>query len=107
MAQAITHVVRGEDPADNTPRQMLLQHALGVPTPRYLHTRWLRTSDGEKLSNNTARHRWSWTTHWPLWGQAVAVLRAAATGASPTTSPRPAQALRSGSRPGHLYNRAS
>jgi len=49
-AQGITHVVRGEDLADNTPRQILLQRALGLPTPRYLHTPLVRAADGEKLS---------------------------------------------------------
>ena len=49
-AQGITHVVRGEDLADNTPRQMLLQRALGLPTPHYLHTPLVRAADGEKLS---------------------------------------------------------
>ncbi len=49
-AQGITHVVRGEDLADNTPRQILLQHALGVATLRYLHTPLVRGADGEKLS---------------------------------------------------------
>lgn len=49
-AQGITHVVRGEDLADNTPRQILLQQALGLPTPRYLHTPLVRGADGEKLS---------------------------------------------------------
>lgn len=48
--QGITHVVRGEDLADNTPRQILLQHALGVATPCYLHTPLVRAADGEKLS---------------------------------------------------------
>ena len=48
--QGITHVVRGEDLADNTPRQILLQAALGLPTPRYLHTPLVRGADGEKLS---------------------------------------------------------
>jgi len=48
--QGITHIVRGEDLTDNTPRQMLLQSALGVPTPRYLHTPLVRGADGEKLS---------------------------------------------------------
>ena len=48
--QGITHVVRGEDLADNTPRQMLLQRALGLPTPHYLHTPLVRAADGEKLS---------------------------------------------------------
>ena len=48
--QGVTHVVRGEDLADNTPRQILLQSALGLPTPRYLHTPLVRAPDGEKLS---------------------------------------------------------
>lgn len=49
-AQGITDVVRGEDLADNTPRQIALQTALGLPTPRYLHTPLVRGADGEKLS---------------------------------------------------------
>jgi glutamyl-Q tRNA(Asp) synthetase len=49
-AQGITHVVRGEDLADNTPRQIHLQHVLGLPTPAYMHTPLVLASDGEKLS---------------------------------------------------------
>ena len=49
-AQGITHVVRGEDLADNTARQILLQRALGLPTPQYLHTPLVLAADGEKLS---------------------------------------------------------
>jgi glutamyl-Q tRNA(Asp) synthetase len=49
-AQGITHVVRGQDLADNTARQILLQHALGLPTPHYLHTPLVLGVDGEKLS---------------------------------------------------------
>ena len=49
-AQAITDVVRGEDLADNTERQMLLQRALGLPSPRYLHTPLVLAPDGHKLS---------------------------------------------------------
>jgi glutamyl-Q tRNA(Asp) synthetase len=49
-AQGITHVVRGEDLADNTPRQVVLQRALGVATPLYLHTPLVRAADGAKLS---------------------------------------------------------
>jgi glutamyl-Q tRNA(Asp) synthetase len=43
-AQGVTDVVRGEDLADNTPRQILLQHQLGLPTPL------VRGPDGDKLS---------------------------------------------------------
>ena len=49
-AQGITHVVRGADLADNTARQIALQTALGLPTPRYLHTPLVLGADGEKLS---------------------------------------------------------
>lgn len=49
-AQGVTHVVRGEDLSDNTPRQILLQQALGLPLPRYLHTPLVLAADGEKLS---------------------------------------------------------
>ena len=48
--QGITDIVRGEDLADNTPRQILLQRALGLPTPRYLHTPLVLGANGEKLS---------------------------------------------------------
>ncbi len=49
-AQGITHVVRGADLADNTARQILLQRALGLPTPHYLHTPLVMGANGEKLS---------------------------------------------------------
>ncbi|WP_372659134.1 tRNA glutamyl-Q(34) synthetase GluQRS [Hydrogenophaga sp.] len=49
-AQGITQVVRGLDLADNTPRQILLQQALGLPTPGYLHTPLVLGQNGEKLS---------------------------------------------------------
>jgi glutamyl-Q tRNA(Asp) synthetase len=48
--QGITDIVRGEDLADNTPRQFALQRALGLPTPRYLHTPLVLAADGHKLS---------------------------------------------------------
>ena len=48
--QGVTHVVRGADLADNTPRQILLQRALGLPTPSYLHTPLVLGADGHKLS---------------------------------------------------------
>jgi len=52
-AQGITHIVRGEDLADNTARQILLQRALGLPTPAYLHTPLVLDAQGEKLSKQT------------------------------------------------------
>jgi glutamyl-Q tRNA(Asp) synthetase len=50
--QGITDVVRGEDLADNTARQIHLQRLLGLPTPRYLHTPLVRDAHGEKLSKS-------------------------------------------------------
>ena len=49
-AQGITDVVRGQDLTDNTARQILLQRALLLPTPRYLHTPLVLGPNGEKLS---------------------------------------------------------
>jgi glutamyl-Q tRNA(Asp) synthetase len=51
--QGITHVVRGQDLADNTPRQRLLQIALGLPTVAYLHTPLVLSAQGDKLSKQT------------------------------------------------------
>jgi glutamyl-Q tRNA(Asp) synthetase len=48
--QCVSDVVRGEDLTDNTARQIALQQALGLPTPRYLHTPLVTAADGHKLS---------------------------------------------------------
>lgn len=50
IAQNITDVVRGEDIADNTSRQILLYHALRANIPRYLHVPLVTMPNGEKLS---------------------------------------------------------
>ncbi len=49
-AQDVTQVVRGCDLLDNTPRQILLQRALGVPTPAYAHLPLIVEPDGTKLA---------------------------------------------------------
>lgn len=49
-AQGVTDIVRGEDLADNTPRQILLRRHLGLPQPRHLHTPLVLAADGQKLS---------------------------------------------------------
>ncbi|QCB44989.1 tRNA glutamyl-Q(34) synthetase GluQRS [Hydrogenophaga sp. PAMC20947] len=48
--QGITHVVRGQDLLDNTPRQIVLQLLLEVPQPRYRHIPLVLGENGEKLS---------------------------------------------------------
>lgn len=50
--QGVTDVVRGEDLADNSARQIHLQRLLGLPTPRYLHLPLVRDARGSKLSKS-------------------------------------------------------
>jgi glutamyl-Q tRNA(Asp) synthetase len=69
--QGVTDVVRGEDLADNTARQIHLQRLLGLPTPRYLHTPLLYDARGEKLSKSNGAEALDVR-------QPVAVLQAAA-----------------------------
>ncbi|MDO8492919.1 MAG: glutamate--tRNA ligase [bacterium] len=46
----ITHVIRGEDGIYNTPRQILIQEAIGAPRPVYAHFPFILGKDKSKLS---------------------------------------------------------
>jgi glutamyl-tRNA synthetase len=46
----ITHVIRGDDHVNNTPRQINILNALGATLPQYGHLPMILGSDGEKLS---------------------------------------------------------
>jgi len=48
--QEVTSVVRGADLLASTPRQILLQRLLGLPTPSYLHLPLALAPNGQKLS---------------------------------------------------------
>ncbi|WP_242691110.1 tRNA glutamyl-Q(34) synthetase GluQRS [Lysobacter enzymogenes] len=54
--QGISDIVRGADLLDSTPRQILLQRALGLPTPAYAHLPLLLDAHGRKLSKSEAAH---------------------------------------------------
>ena len=46
----VTHVIRGDDHINNTPRQINLLKALKAPIPQYAHLSMILASDGQKLS---------------------------------------------------------
>lgn len=72
--QGVTHVVRGQDLADNTARQMVLQRALGLPTPQYLHTPLVLGADGDKLSKQNGAMALDLSDPWAALAQAAQVL---------------------------------
>lgn len=47
----ITHVIRGEDHISNTPKQIVIQELLGLPTPNYAHLPMILGPDRSKLSS--------------------------------------------------------
>ena len=78
--QGITQVVRGEDLADNTARQIRLQQALQLPTPGYLHTPLVLGPDGEKLSKRNGARPLDTSEPLAALNRAAAVLGLAAHG---------------------------
>jgi glutamyl-Q tRNA(Asp) synthetase len=73
-AQGITDIVRGQDLADNTPRQQWLQRCLGLPTPRYLHTPLVLGENGEKLSKQNGAQPLNTQAPWIALQQAAQAL---------------------------------
>lgn len=53
LEQGITHILRGADLLDSTPRQIYLQQLLGYPTPQYAHIPVASNAAHEKLSKQT------------------------------------------------------
>lgn len=106
-AMGVTDVVRGADLLDSTPRQIALQHALGLPTPRYLHLPLRRNAEGQKLSKSEGaaavdgrppldllREAWAAlgqvAEHWPGGPTPEAALAAAVPAFEPGRIPRDA-----------------
>jgi len=52
--QNISHIIRGRDLLNSTPRQIYLQKLLGLPTPQYLHLPLAINQDQTKLSKQTS-----------------------------------------------------
>ncbi len=50
LDMAITHVIRGDDHVNNTPRQAHIFHALGARLPAFAHVPMILGADGERLS---------------------------------------------------------
>lgn len=61
LDMGITHVIRGDDHVNNTPRQINILKALGAPIPEYAHVSMILGADGERLSK---RHGAVSVTHY-------------------------------------------
>jgi glutamyl-tRNA synthetase len=66
-AQGVTHVLRADDLVSSTPRQILLQRALGLATPEYAHVPLLLGPDGQRLAKREG--------HWTVEGLRLAGAR--------------------------------
>ena len=92
-AMGVTEVVRGCDLLGSTPRQIYLQHLLGLPTPHYAHIPLLMSPDGRRLSKrdrdlDLGELRTRFGTSRALLGWL-----AGQTGIAPDTTPRTAEQL--------------
>ena len=100
----ITHVIRGDDHVNNTPRQINILQALGAEVPLYAHLSMILGDDGEKLSQAPRRHsgdavrrrrlsaRGDASTTWRAWAGGTATTRSfrgssSCSGSTSTTSP--------------------
>lgn len=50
LEMGVTHILRGEDHISNTPRQILIQEAIGAPRPHYAHLPLILAPDRSKMS---------------------------------------------------------
>ena len=92
-AMGVTEVVRGCDLLGSTPRQIYLQHLLGLPTPRYAHIPLIMSPNGRRLSKrdrdlDLGELRARFGTPEALLGWL-----AGQTGIAPDTTPRSAEQL--------------
>jgi len=73
-AAGVTHVIRGADLLESTPRQIALQRALGLTTPRYAHLPVATNAGGQKLSKQA--HAAATEQHTParLWCESLRFL---------------------------------
>ncbi|MCS4508701.1 tRNA glutamyl-Q(34) synthetase GluQRS [Xylophilus ampelinus] len=104
-AQGITDIVRGADLLDNTPRQLLLQRALGLAAPRYLHTPLVLAASGDKLSKHNGAEAFDAARPAEALSAAAAALGLPAAAPSDTVADRlarwvPAWRARWGMQPG-------
>lgn len=98
-AQGITDVVRGADLMTATPLHIMIQKALEVPSPRYLHLPILTHQNGLKLSKQNHAPALDVSRRDPLLRTAMAAL-----GLSPPTDVAPSELLDWGIQ--HWYQRA-
>jgi len=70
----VTHVIRGADLLDSTPRQIALQRALGLATPRYAHLPMVVDAHGRKLSKQSGALDTRTAPAASLWRTALDVL---------------------------------